>query len=114
MFRTSLTVGQALSVGIPTPLSTAKPGLEANNEDLQINVNEYKGYKVSKSDLSEGIQARYLLGRAVNPEPWRYLDRNEILWEAWRFFNAYGAPLSDDEPSTMMQYDEGWQGKGVL
>jgi len=63
---------------------------------------------------SDVVQTRHLLGRAVNPEPWRYLDGNEILWETGRFFDAYGAPLSDDEPSTTMQYDEGWQGKRVL
>jgi len=57
----------------------------------------------------------YLDGRSpVNLEPWRYLDGNEILWETWRFFNAYGAPPPDHEPSTVMQYDEGWERKGVL
>jgi hypothetical protein len=63
---------------------------------------------------SEGTQARYLLGCTVNSEPWRHLDGNEIIWETGRFFNACGAPLFNEEPSAMTQYDEGWQGKGIL
>ena len=63
---------------------------------------------------SEGIHARYLLGRAANPGPRRYIDGNEIIWKTGRFFKAYGAPLSDDKPSAMAQHDERWLAKGVL
>jgi len=52
-FASSRTVARALDAGILTLLSITKPGLEVNDKDLQINVNGYKGYEVSKSDLCE-------------------------------------------------------------